>query len=86
MPAYQVSLTAEVASYARMQFQGSDAQKLIRTDIDQVIEELKQKLEAVPPSELQGVQESLRVARRIRDTIIHKHDRADTKALYGSSC
>ena len=69
-----------------MQFQGSDAQKLIRTDIDQLITELKQKLESIPPGELQGVQESLRVSRIIRDTIIHGYDRADTKALYGSSC
>ena len=83
MPAYQHSIPAEVAQYARMQFQGSDAQKLIRAEIDGLIEELKQQLESVPPEKLLSVQESLRVTRRIRDAIIHVHDRRDTQEAYG---
>lgn len=78
---FKHTIPDETARFARAHFQGSDAQKLLRSEFDDVIEELKQSLESVPPDRLQGVQESLKVARRLRG-LMHAHDRADTKALY----
>lgn len=79
--AFTHTIPDENARYAWAHFQGSDAQKLIRTEFDAVIEELRKALEAVPPDRLQGVQEALKMARRMRG-LVHAHDRADTRALY----